>query len=115
MLGAIFICVIIFGCVGALVGVLLKKTLPVASLIFGLALPLYIDSGSLEPERFDGNIIWGFAHLSPIYYAIGVLEDAFHGFRVTPEPISVDFLLLVLWALLIMYITEKLIRRQTVR
>jgi ABC-2 type transport system permease protein len=114
MLGAIFMCVIIFGCVGGLVGVMLKKTLPVASLIFGLALPLYIDSGSLEPERFDGNIIWGFAHLSPIYYAIGILEDAFHGFRVTPEPISIDFLLLVLWALLIIFATGKLIRRQKI-
>jgi ABC-type multidrug transport system permease subunit len=115
MFGALVICVIIFGCVGALVGVVLKKTLPVASLIFGLALPLYIDSGSLEPERFDGNIIWGFAHLSPIYYAVGVLENAFHGFHVTPESITADFLLLMVWAIVMIFITGILIRRQIVR
>lgn len=115
MLGAIGICVIIFGCVGALVGAALKKTLPVASLIFGLALPLYIDSGSLEPERFDGNIIWGFAHLSPIYYAVGILENAFHGFRVTPEPIFVDFLLLIVWAIVMLVITGSLLKRRITR
>lgn len=112
MLGAIWLCVIIFGCVGALVGAILKKTLPVASLIFGLALPLYIDSGSLEPERFDGNIIWGFAHLSPIYYAVGVLENAFHGFHVTPEPIIVDVLLLIVWTVIMLVITGSLMKRQ---
>lgn len=112
MIGALVVCVIIFGCIGALVGVALKKTLPISSLIFGLALPLYIDSGALEPERFDGNIIWTFAHLSPIYYAVGILENAFHGFRVTPEPISVDFLLLIVWAIFMIIITGSLIRRQ---
>ena len=30
------------------------------------------------------------AHLSPLYYAVGVLEWAFFGVRVTPEPIAVD-------------------------
>jgi len=115
MLGAIILCVLIFGCVGALVGVLLKRTLPVASLIFGLALPLYIDSGALEPERFDGNIIWGFAHLSPIYYAVGLLENAFHGFRVTPEPIIVDVLLLIAWAIAMVIVTGSLMKRQMAR
>lgn len=115
MVIALATCVVIFGCVGALVGVTLKKTLPVASLIFGLALPLYIDSGSLEPERFDGNIIWGSAHLSPIYYAVGVLENAFHGFRVTPEPIFADFLLLIVWAIVMIFVTGSLIKRQIMR
>jgi ABC-2 type transport system permease protein len=115
LLGAIVLCVIIFGCVGALVGVVLKKTLPVASLIFGLALPLYIDSGALEPERFDGNIIWGFAHLSPIYYAVGILENAFHGFQVTPEPIFVDFILLIIWAFAMLLVTGSLVKKQIAR
>lgn len=115
MLGALIMCIIIFGCVGALVGIVLKKTLPIASLIFGLALPLYIDSGSLEPERFDGNIIWGFAHLSPIYYAVGILENAFHGFHVTPESVSVDFLFLVIWTVAMIFLTGILIKRQITR
>jgi ABC-2 type transport system permease protein len=115
MIGTLLTCIIIFGCIGAVVGAGLKKTLPIAALIFGLALPLYIDSGALEPERFDGNVIWTFAHLSPIYYAVGLLENAFHGFHVTPEPVSVDFLLLIAWAIFMILITSSLIRRQVLR
>lgn len=114
MMGAIILCTLIFGYVGAMLGVMLKRTLPVSSLIFGLALPLYIDSGSLEPERFDGNIIWGYAHLSPIYYAVGILEHAFHGYQVTPEPISVDFLLLILWAFILIFLTGFFVKRRFV-
>lgn len=110
MLLAISICVLIFGFVGALVGAIFKRTLPVASLIFGLALPLYIDSGSLEPERFDGNFIWILAHFSPIYYAVGILESAFHGLDVTPEPISIDFLFLCIWGLILVSITAIMVR-----
>ena len=112
---ALITCVVIFGSVGAMLGVLIKRTLPVASLIFGLALPLYMDSGALEPERFDGNIIWTLAHLSPIYPAVGVLEDAFHGLRVTPEPIFVDFLMLVGWACLMLILMAFILRRNVVR
>ena len=114
MLGTLLTCVIIFGCIGAVVGAGLKRTLPIAALIFGLALPLYIDSGALEPERFDGNIIWTFAHLSPIYYAVGLLENAFHGFQVTPESPVMDFLLLFIWAIFMTLIAGSLIKRQMV-
>jgi ABC-2 type transport system permease protein len=112
---ALITCVVIFGSIGAMLGVLIKRTLPVASLIFGLALPLYMDSGSLEPERFDGNVIWILAHLSPTYPAVGVLEDAFHGLRVTPEPIFVDFLMLVGWACLMLILMAFILRRNVVR
>ncbi len=100
MIAALLVSVLIFSCLGVVLGCVLKRTLPVASLVFGLSLPLYIDSGSLEPERFDGNVIWTLAHLSPIYYVVGVLEDAAHGLRVTPEPIPLDFLALAGWGLL---------------
>ena len=111
-LGAIILCVFIFSCIGAVLGILLRRTLPVASLIFGLSLPFYIDSGSLEPERFDGNLIWGLAHISPMYSAIGILEHAFHGFRVTPESILVDFLVLIGWAVFMLIIALMSIQRR---
>src|SRR5439155_19726804 len=89
-LGALALCTVIFAALGACVGNALKRTLPVATLFFGLALPLYIDSGSLEPERFDGGKLWLVAHLTPVYAAVGVLQKAVHGFAVTPEPVAVD-------------------------
>ena len=92
---ALLACVAIFTCLGAWLGAMLKRTLAAVPLMFGLAMPLYVDSGALEPTRFDGETIWMIAHLSPVYYAVGVLEWAFHGLRVTPEPIYVDLLVLV--------------------
>lgn len=93
-LAALLACVAIFTCMGAWLGAVLKRTLAAVPLMFGLAMPLYIDSGALEPTRFDGEMIWRIAHLSPVYYAVGVLEWAFHGLRVTPEPIWLDLLVL---------------------
>jgi ABC-type Na+ efflux pump permease subunit len=88
-------CVIIFTALGAWLGAVLKRTLAAVPFVFGLAMPFYVVSGSLEPIRFDGETIWRAAHLSPVYYAVGALEWAFHGLYVTPEPIYVDLLVLV--------------------
>lgn len=93
--GALAACVVIFGCLGAWLGSVLRRTVPVLPLVFGLVLPLYMDSGALEPTRFDGDAIWIVAHATPLYYAVGVLEWAFHGLRVTPEPVAVDVAVLV--------------------
>jgi hypothetical protein len=112
MAGALVACVGIFTCLGAALGAGLRRTLPIAPLVFGLSLPLYIDSGSLEPERFDGTTIWSLAHLSPVYYAVGILEDAGHGLRVTPEPVAVDILALVGWGLLALIVAGLFTRRR---
>ena len=109
---AIVMTVTIFSLTGAFIGASIKRTLPAASLIFGLALPFYIDSGALEPERFDGNLIWAAAHLSPVYYAVGILEHAFHGFNVTPEPVLLDFLALCLWGVLLLFLTGTVLRKK---
>ena len=92
-------CVAIFTCFGAWLGAVLKRTLAVVPLLFGLVMPFYVDSGALEPTRFDGETIWHIAHLSPIYYAVGVLEWAYHGLRVTPEKVYVDMIVLLAIAL----------------
>jgi ABC-type Na+ efflux pump permease subunit len=84
--GVLALCIVTFACMGAWAGARLRKTLPIVPLAFGLAMPLYIDSGALEPTRFDGERIWALAHLSPLYYGVGLLEWAFHGLRITPEP-----------------------------
>ena len=91
-------CVAIFTCIGAWVGALLKRTLAAVPLLFGLAMPLYVDSGALEPTRFDGETIWWIAHASPVYYAVGVLEWAYHRLVVTPESTAVNLFILAILA-----------------
>ena len=112
--GALVLCVAIFTCLGACTGALLRRSLPVAALFFGLALPLYIDSGALEPERFDGNKIWAIAHASPVYFAVGVLEDAVHGLRVTPEPVLANIGVLVGWAVVAMLVASVVLARRVI-
>jgi len=77
--------------IGVLIGTKLRRTLLIVPLVVGLTLPFYLDSGALEPQRFDGERLFWLAHLSPTYWGVGAIEHAFHGLTVTPEPV---------WALL---------------
>lgn len=113
--GVLALCVVIFTALGAVVGALLRRTLPVAALFFGLSLPFYIDSGALEPERFDGTKVWVLGHLSPVYSAIGVLENAFHGLRVTPETLSQNYYILAVWTLFAAVVAAALLTRRLAR
>src|SRR5579862_1535017 len=112
---ALAACVAIFTCIGAWLGALLKRTLAAVPLLFGLAMPFYVDSGALEPTRFDGESIWRIAHLSPVYYAVGVLEWAFHGLRVTPEPVYVNLLVLLTTAVVAVALTVGRLSKGAVR
>lgn len=112
---ALFGCVAIFTCFGAWMGAQLKRTLAVVPLMFGLVMPLYVDSGALEPTRFDGEWIWRIAHVSPIYYAVGVLEWAYHGIRVTPEPVYIDLAVLAAMALLSIALTLGSLKKGAAR
>ncbi len=71
---------------GGVLGAALRRVLPVAPLLVGVTLPFYLDSGALEPQRFDGPWLFALAHVAPTYYGVGLMEHAFHGLAVTPEP-----------------------------
>ena len=92
-------CIVIFSCLGAALGAIMKKTLPVALFVLGLALPLFLFSGSYEPQRFDGNLIWAASHFTPEYYAVGLMEHSVFNLKVTPEPLSLLTLALVVWGI----------------
>jgi len=102
----------IFSCVGILAGTALKRTIPATTLMFGLALPLYLCSNSLEPQRFDGERIWWLGHISPVYYVVGMLEQAFHGLRVTPESIPVSVAALCVWTVVLLGCSGALLKRK---
>jgi ABC-2 type transport system permease protein len=99
MVLVLLFCVVIFSCVGAALGAVMKKTLPVALFVLGLAIPLFLLSGSYEPQRFDGNLIWGASHFTPEYYAVGLMQHAVFNLKVTPEPLGLLALALVGWGI----------------
>ncbi len=105
-------CTLIFSCFGVALGAAMKRTLPVASMVFGIALALFLFSGAYEPVRFDGNLIWAIAHFFPAYYAVGVIQYAAHGLHVTPESVGVNFLILAGWALASLTAAAFFIRRE---
>lgn len=111
-LGSLVLCVGLFSALGLLLGALLKRTFSIMPLLFGLAMPLYIDCGALEPARFDGDRIWIIAHFSPLYYAVGLLQWTFHSVRITPEPIALDAAVLAILALLALGLSAWLLLRQ---
>lgn len=86
VLGAVACTVAASTAIGGLVGARVRRVLPVAPLLVGTLLPFYLDSGALEPQRFDGPWLFAAAHLSPTYYGVGLMEHAYHGLVVTPEP-----------------------------
>ncbi len=108
-------CVVIFTSLGACIGALLRRTLPVAALFFGLALPFYVDSGALEPLRFDGEKLWVLGHASPVYSAIGLLQWSFHGLRVTPESAVQNLLVLSAWAAASVLVAAAVLSSRVVR
>ena len=99
MVLTLLFCVAIFSCLGAALGAVMKRTLPVALFVLGSALPLFLFSGSYEPQRFDGNLIWVAAHFSPEYYAVGLMENSVFNLKVTPEPLGLLALALVGWGI----------------
>jgi ABC-2 type transport system permease protein len=86
VLGAIGLTVVAAVGLGGLLGGVLRRTLPITPLVVGITLPFYLDSGALEPQRFDGRWLFAAAHLSPAYYGVGLLEHSWHGLIVVPEP-----------------------------
>jgi hypothetical protein len=85
---AFFVLAVMVACAAALGGLLggwVRKSIVVAPLVVGLTLPFYLDSGALEPQRFDGEFLFWGAHIAPPYYAVGAAEHAFLDLKVTPE------------------------------
>jgi len=112
LIAVLLTCVVIFTCLGACVGTLIRRTLPVASLFFGLALPVYIVSGALEPLRFDGHWLFAAGHLTPVYYSVALLQDSVHGLTVTPESTASNALVLAVWTAVAALVAVALVHRR---
>ena len=111
MVAGIVFTVIASTSLGGLLGVLLRRTLPIVPLVLGTQLPFYLDSGALEPQRFDGEVLFRLAHLSPAYFGVGVMEHGYNSLVVTPEPVWLLLAVLVLIALVPAMLMGRLAQR----
>jgi len=111
VVGGIVLTVLASTSLGGLLGVLIRRTLPITPLVLGISLPFYLDSGALEPQRFDGEGLFWLAHLSPAYFGVGVVEHGFNNLIVTPEPIWVLLAVLALTAIVPAALLGRLARR----
>ena len=103
--------VIVFSFIGAAFGAAIRKTVPVSTLIFSIALPLYLDSNTNEPQRFDGNTIWMIGHISPVYQVAAILEHAVHNLYVTPESMQMNYIALIVWGIFAFFTAWYFIQR----
>lgn len=101
------VCVLASSCLGAWLGATTRRTATIVPLLFGLAMPLFIDSGALEPTRFDGETIWWVSHATPLYYIVGFFEWAFFGLRITPESPSFNLGITLLMALVAFGLAQR--------
>jgi hypothetical protein len=100
LVGALLVILCCGNALGVLTGVVIRHSTLATTVILGLSLALYLGSGAIEPQRFDGDAIWWLAHASPAYSAVGLLEYAVHDLTVTPEPLAIDALALAVWCAL---------------
>lgn len=111
VLAGIVLTVLASTALGGLLGVLLRRTLPITPLVLGIQLPFYLDSGALEPQRFDGEFLFWAGHFSPAYFGVGILEHGYNNLIVTPEPVWVLLLVLAVITLVSVMFLGRLARR----
>jgi len=98
---------------GTLLGTLLKQRTAVVPLAFGISIPLFFLSGAFGPLSFNTVPIQIIAQIFPVYYAIVLMQHAFHNFDLSPYGVNVNVLILCGYALLLIVLAAIALRRST--
>jgi ABC-type multidrug transport system permease subunit len=114
VIGFSLLTLIIFIAFGTLLGTLLKQRQPVVALAFGVTIPLFFLSGAFGPISFNTPAIQVIAQIFPVYYAIVLMQHAFHNFTLNTLGTGVNVLILCAYALGLLLLTTLALRRNTV-
>jgi ABC-2 type transport system permease protein len=98
---------------GTLLGAWLQRRTPLATLAIGLCVPLFFLSGPFGPISFFAPIEQLIARVFPVYYAIVVLQHAFHGFTLNTYGIGINVLILAAYTLGGLMLAVIVLRRST--
>ncbi len=113
LIGFILLTLVLFTAWGTLLGAWLKRRTPLATLAIGLCVPLFFLSGPFGPISFFAPIEQLVARLFPVYYAIVVLQHAFHDFNLNTQAIGINALVLAAYALGGLCLSILVLRRST--
>jgi ABC-type multidrug transport system permease subunit len=111
LLGFALILMVTFVALGTLVGTLVRRRQAVIPVSLGISLPIFFMSGAFGPVTWGSAVVATFARLQPVYYAIAVFQEAFHGFKTTTTGLVTNGLLLVCFAALAVIVSAIVLRR----
>jgi ABC-2 type transport system permease protein len=113
LIGFTLLILALFTAWGTLLGTWLKRRTPLSTLAIGLCVPLFFLSGPFGPISFFAPIEQLVARLFPVYYAILVLQHAFHDFTLNTDGLWINTLVLVAYALGGLLLATIALRRNT--
>jgi len=113
LIGFTLLVLALFTAWGTLLGTWLKRRTPLATLAIGLCVPLFFLSGPFGPISFFAPIEQLVARVFPVYYAIVVLQHAFHDFTLNTNGIGINVLILAAYALGGLVLATIVVRRST--
>jgi ABC-2 type transport system permease protein len=111
LIGFTLLILALFTAWGTLLGTWLKQRTPLATLAIGLCVPLFFLSGPFGPISYFAPIEQLVARLFPVYYAIVVLQHAFHNFTQNTYGIGINALVLAAYTLAGLILATMALRR----
>lgn len=114
LLGFTLLILAIFIALGTLLGTLIKQRQAYTALAFGTAIPLFFLSGAFGPISFNVPVLQVVAQIFPVYYAIVLLQHAFHNFYLNTYGLGTNVLILFSYALGFVVLAAIVLRRSTV-
>lgn len=114
VIGFSLLTMLIFTAWGILLGELIKQYRAFTLLAFSSILPLFVLSGSFGPISFlDLPFLQVLAQLFPTYYAIVLMQHAFHGFDLNTYGISLNVAILCGYTVLVVAGASLVFQRST--
>jgi ABC-2 type transport system permease protein len=113
VIGFSLVTLFIFIVIGTLIGTLFKNRQPVLALSFGTAIPLFFLSGAFGPISFTTTAIQIIAKIFPVYYAIALMQHAFHAFTLNTLGLSGNLLVLAAYAVGLIVLVTIVLERST--
>jgi len=112
LIGFTLLTIIIFVAWGTLLGTLLKHRQAFLPLAFSTSLPLFFISGAFGPLSFlHIPLMEGLAQAFPVYYAIVLMQHAFHGFDLNTLSLGANALVLAAYAAAVLGLAGLALRR----